>query len=247
MIDEQIIRLPQLTGRFSFSLGQEQLLVVAGGRMPQSEWLTSCSVQRHVWCADRGVDACRLAGIVPEVLLGDRDSGTIAGWQWASEQGSRVALFPQDKDWTDLQLVLQEAGKTFDGAAVIVSGAFGGRFDHAWANATSLIWSREWGIRGWIMADEQEALVLLPGPASFEIIDWQAPEVISLLPLAGPCNGVQMKGGHWSLPSELLEPTRPATLCNRPEKDEKPAFQVESGWLGIYFSWDACQVVRSII
>lgn len=241
MEEQNKISLPQLSGRFSFDLPQEQVLIVAGGRAPHENWLRSCASRRRVWCADRGIAACRRAQLVPDALLGDQDSGSSEDWKWAAESGSRIAKFPCDKDWTDLQLVLQEIGSVFGAATAIVSGCFGGRFDHAWANAASLIWSKEWGIRGWILADEQELLVLLPGPAEFTVDEWTEPAVISLLPLAGPCSGVTMCGGHWALPSDLLLPTRPATICNRPQQGKLPSFGVQEGWLGIYFAWDACQ------
>ena len=242
MNDNNRLILPQLTGRFSFALPQNEVVIVAGGRAPDCGWLKACSLKRSLWCADKGVEACRRAELAPQLLLGDMDSASHAAWQWAKAQGCRTELFARDKDRTDLQLVLEAAGKLPGGATAIVSGAFGGRFDHIWANAAALIGSSAFGISGWVMADEKEVLLLLPGPASFCVEAWQEPEVISLLPLAGPCCGVKLEGAHWTLPEPLLRAEDFTAISNRPQKGCLPRISLEEGWLGVYFAWDACQV-----
>ncbi len=241
MNDNRLV-LPQLTGRVSFALAQNEVVIVAGGRAPDSAWLKQCSLKRTLWCADKGIEACLRAKLTPQLLLGDMDSASRADWQRAEAQGCRTELFARDKDRTDLQLVLDAAGKLPGGATVIVSGAFGGRFDHAWANAAALLGSRACGVRGWVMADEKEVLILLPGPASFCVESWQAPEVISLLPLFGPCRGVELTGAHWRLPAPLVQAEDFTAISNRPQEGCLPRVSLEEGWLGVYFAWDACQV-----
>ena len=233
--------LPQLRGSFSFALPQKEILIVAGGRAPDGEWLKACSKNRPLWCADKGVEACRRAGLLPEVLMGDQDSAGYDDWEWARRNGCLTTLFPRDKDCTDLQLLLETAGKKPGGALAIVSGAFGGRFDHVWANAAALMGSRRNGIKGWVMADEREVLLLLPGPAAFCVEAWQEPEVISLLPLNGVCHGVELEGAHWRLPAPLLEAENFTAISNRPQRGLLPRIALSEGWLGVYFAWDACQ------
>ena len=66
------IQLPQ--GKIQWSrTGGPLLVVVAGGRRPDPQWLRRAAEGLPVAAADRGADHCRAAGLVPGFLYGDRD------------------------------------------------------------------------------------------------------------------------------------------------------------------------------
>ena len=131
-----ILQLPQLCLQGALSCFQQACLLVVGGRAPEVEWLRKASEGRIVWAVDHGLDACLAAGIVPQRLIGDGDSAAPAAWHFAEKKGIPIEKFPPEKDDTDTQLALRIA-KEAGFPAAIVTGAFGGRFDHALSTVMS--------------------------------------------------------------------------------------------------------------
>ena len=79
-----------------------------------------------------------------------------------------IDKYPSDKDFTDLQLALFRAGE--EGySSVLVSGCWGGRFDHLWSVVHSAVWARERGTRVLAFADHDEVLFLLSGGEEWKI------------------------------------------------------------------------------
>ena len=141
------------------------LVFVAGGRAPGSSWLRDLCREKDVWAVDRGLDHCMVAGIKPSFFIGDSDSVSERALRWSREENIPSLLFPPEKDLTDLQLAFKEACGTYgvspgrNRRAAILTGAFGGRFDHLFANLFSLIWAEEeGGMKVRCVADESEAL-----------------------------------------------------------------------------------------
>lgn len=221
------------------SLGQP-VIITAGGRAPTIDWLQRLYPGAPVWCADGGVDICRQAERRPTGVIGDGDSASPAAWDWAQTAGCFRQEHPQDKDWTDLQLVLQAVGARYVQPLVVLTGGWGGRFDHAFSNVMSLLWARAWGIRDVVMADEQEILYLLPAATTVEVTCRQRPQSVSLLPLSARCDGVSIDGVRWPLRAVGLRQEKPNALCNRLAKQQDAlTVRCERGCLGLYLSWDA--------
>ena len=87
---------------------QEKIIVVAGGRRPEMAWLKEAASTKRIFCADHGIDYCYEAGILPDFLCGDRDSGSQENWLLAQNDGAKIKTFAREKDDTDLQLLLKE-------------------------------------------------------------------------------------------------------------------------------------------
>ena len=101
------IQLPQ--GRIQWSRpGGETIVVVAGGRRPDPQWLRKAAAAFPVAAADRGADHCKAAGVVPGFLYGDRDSTAPGAWEEFVRKGARAKTYPVNKNDTDLSLVLQD-------------------------------------------------------------------------------------------------------------------------------------------
>lgn len=229
--------LPQLSCVFGRELPKAQLLLVAGGRRPAAGWLAQAAGRYPVWCVDRGIEVCRESQIRPERLIGDGDSAAGAGWAWGRKLGIPVDRYPPEKTLTDLQLALQTAGLVYGEAMVVVTGVWGGRFDHAFSNIHSLKGGEKFGLWGCCAADEKEALILLKGGESAEIKVTAPPQVVSLLPLARQCAGVCIDGVHWPLDGVVLQDSLPYAISNR-WSGRQMTISVKTGWLGIYFCWD---------
>ena len=230
--------LPQMEGFFDKELPADRVMLAAGGREPDGNWLKSCVSEYHLWCVDQGIEVCRQSGITPDRLIGDGDSASTASWNWAHEQGILTQKYPRDKDYTDLQLALQTIGSHYGEAMAVVTGGWGGRFDHAFSNVMSLIWSNQWGIKSAVMADESEIMILLQGPATFTLTKCDWPQTVSLIPLSDRCSGVTSGGVHWPLYQASLAQHQPDAICNRLEAGQSFKVSIESGWLGLYFYWN---------
>lgn len=226
-------QLPQGT----LQLQQEQpadgslLIVVAGGRRPDPQWLHTVGQLGTVIAADRGADHCKKAEVLPRFLYGDRDSAAPGAWEEFLRKGARAKTYPVNKDDTDLSLVFQDLEP---GQKVVATGIWGGRADHLFGNLyTLLAYAQRGGTV--IMADEQELLCyLLPGTrATFTSL--RRPRAVSLLPLTPECT-VSIRGVRWPLDKAPLSQANPYAVSN---KQTEPSVEAEghAGIAGLYFTW----------
>lgn len=230
--------LPHLCCSFAKELPETTVLLVAGGRPPAREWLVRAASRFPVWCADSGINVCRDGKVVPVRLIGDGDSASSEAWAWAEEQGSRIDRYLPEKDETDLQLALKTIGAEYKQAAVVVTGVWGGRFDHAFSNIFSLKGCDAYGIQSCCAVDEKEALIILKGADSVKLTADRKPDVISLLPLSAECVGVTIDGVRWPLHQVSLQQEVPYAVSNRPlECAREVTVSVASGVLGVYLQW----------
>ena len=238
------ISLPNLKAELIPGTCSPSLVLVAGGRTPDSHWLEQLCQKNTTWAVDRGVDTCISAGVIPSFFIGDRDSASREGILWARDNHIHSAVFPTEKDQTDLQIALKMAGESGFHSEVILTGTFGGRSDHFFANIFSMIWAEEeWGIRARCAADEREAVFLLKGPESIEFTNVSPGTFISTLSLSEKCTGVSLWGTKWSIPDGALYIRHPFAVSNvvtgiRPTSSEKVSFgaKISSGWMGIFIT-----------
>jgi len=102
--------------------GDVRTTVAMAGRLASERWVVA---------VDGGLRACRRAGLVPDLLVGDGDS-----LGRAPVVAERVS-FPADKDFSDLAGALREVARRGLRLA-LVAGLCGGRLDHEWANLLEL-------------------------------------------------------------------------------------------------------------
>lgn len=226
-------RLPQGT----LQLQQEKaaagapLIVVAGGRRPDPQWLHTVGQLGTVIAADRGADHCKKAGVVPRFLYGDRDSAAPGAWEEFLRKGAKVKTYPVNKDDTDLSLVFQDLEP---GPPVVATGIWGGRADHLFGNLyTLLAYAQRGGTV--ILADEQELLCYLRPGTRATFMAAKRPRAVSLLPLSPECT-VSIHGVRWPLDKSLLTQANPYAVSN---KQTEPSVEAEShaGIAGLYFTW----------
>jgi thiamine pyrophosphokinase len=219
--------LPQMEVALGHGVDVNQA-VVLGGRAPEASWLRSAASGRIVWAADRGAEACRTAGITPTYALGDFDSIGEESEAWLERLGVKTERYPTDKDYTDFQLCLNRVKGN-----LLVTGCWGGRFDHAFANVFSILWGKEWGADVRAFADESEVLIPMVGEASLTLVFRTRPLVLSLLPLGALCEGVTLHGTKWELKGADLSLGRPYAVSNVPTED-RVTVEIEKGSVGVY-------------
>jgi thiamine pyrophosphokinase len=158
-----------------------------------------------VIAADGGAAKAPVAGLRPDLVVGDGDSLGPAGLAAVRAAGIAVELSPEAKDESDLELAA--AAATARGARrVTVLGALGGaRFDHALANAWLLAHPALADADVQIL-DANTRLRLLDataGPASLELTG-RVGDLVSLLPFGGDAEGVATEGLAYPLRGEPL-------------------------------------------
>lgn len=207
------------------------LIVVAGGRRPDPQWLHTVGQLGTVIAADRGADHCKKAGVVPRFLYGDRDSAAPGAWEEFLRKGAKAKTYPVNKDDTDLSLVFQDLEP---GPPVVATGIWGGRADHLFGNLyTLLAYAQRGGTV--ILADEQELLCYLRPGTRATFTAAKHPRAVSLLPLSPECT-VSIHGVRWPLDKSLLTQANPYAVSN---KQTEPSVEAEShaGVAGLYFTW----------
>ena len=213
------------------SLVSPTLIVVAGGRAPQAEWLKAVSKENAVYAADRGAACCLAAGIIPKVLYGDCDSTTEAVYEAALRSGTQVMRFNPAKDDTDLQLLL----KNLPAGDIVATGIWGGRFDHLYSNVYTLLGMKQQRNCQVVLADEQELMLLLTAGEAVELRLQAQAEAISLLPLsAAAC--VDFTGVRWPLKKATLKQLYPYAISNE-AASEKIYCGCYDGALGLYIKF----------
>ena len=229
------MEFPQLSLSYSsYTEKAKPWLLITGGRPPKTSWLNALQGYDACWAADHGIDACQQAGIRPDVLLGDGDSASTKAWSWAEQNGITIQKDPVAKDYTDTQLALQlmeEAGAP----AIILTGAFGGRFDHAYSTMFSCASLSV----PCALIDETEALFYAQADQSINLTCQSVPKAISLLPFTENCSGVTINNVRWPLTGATLTQKSPNAVSNELLTGQTDlSICVKSGILGVYCYWE---------
>ena len=212
-----------------------ELLFVTGGRTPTLAWLLDCaSTLNRLWCIDHGIDVCRQADLVPELLIGDLDSAQQESIDWAKLHGVEIERHPVDKDFTDTQLALLRAERLNKRVGVVMTGAFGGRIDHLYANFLTCANSP---VRV-CLADDREIVLFIRNGDSITLSFDRKPFTLSLLPMTEVCRGVSIDGVHWKLDRAELHQSFPNAVSNRVESREVQV-SIDEGILAMHLFFDA--------
>ncbi len=231
------IRLPQVTLSIDGVPAGREILLVAGGRKPQISWLLDAAENRIVWAIDRGVNVCMEAGLLPALILGDADSASPKLWKAARTRGSETLLLPREKDETDLQMALRTVSERFGQATTLVTGCWGGRFDHTWSNVFSVLGAVRRELNCAVLVDHRELLAFINNGQSLTLRHEKEPAAVSLIALSERCRGVSISGVHWPLKETVLEKDSPYAISNRPEEGKPTRVALDDGEMGVYVSW----------
>lgn len=121
-------------------------LITAGGDITNQEVFLEEYVKADIRIAvDSGIEFyCRYKKM-PDIVLGDFDSISEKGRRFIKEEKIETSSFPQEKDYTDLELgidFLKEKGCR----KIVVLGAVGDRIDHSLANLFMMVHFYKLGI-----------------------------------------------------------------------------------------------------
>ena len=226
------MKLPQCEIIFEGQNLAEEILLVNGGRRPDTKYFLELAKGRKIFAVDKGIEICHDLKILPEILIGDFDSAEKISVDWSIQNKIPVERHPVDKDFTDLQLALNYAEKNYKKNPAIITGTFGGRFDHLFS-VISLCAHRKNKI---FLADEKEVIFFMKKYEYVQVNFFKKPVAISLLPITATCEGVSINNVHWQLKNAKLFQKMPYAVSNRLEGDEIK-LSLYSGILAVYFAF----------
>ncbi len=159
--------------------------------------------------ADGGLRHLRHLNLLPDWVVGDLDSIDSEQRNWLRERGVQVEQHPPEKNETDLELALERAVR--EGAQHIrIVAAQGARLDHTLANLFLLTLPelRSLDVR---LDDGREEVFLIEDERA---VEGQPGDLVSLLPLGAPAEGVTTEGLYYPLKSETLYADRTRGISN---------------------------------
>ena len=104
------------------------VVILCGGPAPDSNAAKQIPSHDFLIAVDSGLDHARNLGLEPNLVIGDLDSISHSGLNWAKNQKIEIKQFSTNKDKSDLELALDEAKEITN--SVFVVGSDIGRFDH---------------------------------------------------------------------------------------------------------------------
>ena len=224
----KIFQLPQLKAEVILPKKYEATnLVVAGGRVPKASWLKEVAAEKNIYCADKGIEICLEAGLVPQELYGDGDSASKESYAKAKTLGTAIKTFPVEKDATDLQLLLEN----LPSGNLICTGVWGGRFDHLYSNVFSLLAHKEKQQGQVILADDKEVMLLITSGEQVKLHLEKEVKALSLLPLSATAK-VTLENVRWELQEAELKLLHPYAISNIPQGEVK--LNCLAGKIGLY-------------
>ena len=182
-----------------------------------------------VICADGGLFNARKAGLRPDVLIGDEDSGGTARDDIFS------LTLPKQKDETDLQAcidyALEHGCKT-----MYLFGCTGGRLDHFLANVYLLEYIKKRNARG-VIADSDNEIFLHEG-LTMMLQNKQWFDYVSLIPIDDEITGVTLHNMKYPLNMAAVRRDTPLGISNEPTA-QSFEITVAHGQALVIFSRDA--------
>ena len=179
-------------------MSTETVVVVAAGEGPA---LPSLPGDALVIAADGGLDRAVALGLRAGIVVGDLDSVTEPGLAAAERDGVTVIRHPTDKDATDLELALEQAAALHPRRVIVVASG-GGRLDHLTASLLLLGSDALAGIE--VDAHVGDAAVAVVRME--RVLRGRPGDLVTLLPLHGPAEGVRTEGLAYPLRGEALAP-----------------------------------------
>ncbi len=173
-------------------------VVVAGGPNVAGSLVTRLVVgeRRFLLCTDGGATAALNLGLVPDLVLGDFDSLSPKDEARVIELGCPVQRYPVEKDKTDSELALDYLAEAKAGP-VLMTGGFGGRFDHALANLALLPRFADRGLE--VVIDDGDTRAVLVSPERPATVEGEPGDIVSLFPDTAACSGVTLEGLKYPL------------------------------------------------
>jgi thiamine pyrophosphokinase len=216
----------------------EHIVIVTGASPLPELVVAEIPTAAIVLGVDGGLDVALAAGLRPSGLIGDLDSVSEAGQQWAATHAT-IARHPTDKNQTDTELALAFAADMAPERLTMLGG--GDRLDHTIAAIGALAAPVLTGVPVLDAWWDGQHLDVLHGPGRREL-QLMPDSTVSLLAIGPACGNVNITGVRWPLDDHRLEPVVGLGVSNEvTDPDGVVAISVSTGVLTIFnhprFEW----------
>jgi thiamine pyrophosphokinase len=185
--------------------------VLAGGDPVDPGLAARLPAGARVIAADSGLAQAKLLGLTPDLVVGDLDSVEPDHLAEAQAANIPVERHPEDKDATDLELALDRVA-AMGHSNVILVGGHGGRLDHLLGNALVLASDRFSAVHTeWWVGDTR---VVVARSRERTVLTGTYGDVVSLIAVGGPAEGIVTEGLRWPLDNETLAPGSTRGISN---------------------------------
>jgi thiamine pyrophosphokinase len=187
---------------------QHPVVLICGGPAPDEEAIKYIPIPSTLIAVDSGLDHARSLQLKPDLLIGDLDSISTSGLQWASPQEIKVKEFPSDKNKSDFELALDYARGVSN--RLLAIGSDSGRVDQLFGMIASLASAAP-------HFDSCHALIgktyctFTTGEAN---IHRKNGAIVSVFAMGGIADGVSLRGFRWELAEATLLPGSSLGLSN---------------------------------
>lgn len=213
------------------------VLIVTGGTIDAS--FAKQYAAKRKWdfiiSADSGMEFCRDAGIMPDMLLGDFDSAkpeTLAYFR--AQCPERIRTFPSQKDETDTELAIKKAIEAGAGEITVLGGT-GSRLDHVLGNIQLLKIALDAGV-DCLIVDAHNRLRMIDKGLELKKSE-QFGHYVSLIPFTPQVTGVTLTGFFYPLNDFTLTTGKALGVSNE-ITEEKAVIDLKDGILLVIESDD---------
>jgi len=177
-------------------------LIITGGECPPPRFVRQLAIESDlVIAADSGLDVAGLAGINPDLVVGDFDSVKDRSLLDRIPP-EKKKIYPTDKDDTDTEIALKTA-VDMKADYVVIAGGGGGRLDHL--VAMLYLFGRANAPREWHTGKESVYFIEAGKALSFEL---PLESTVSVFPIGTASNGMRSVGLKWPLDDLVWEQGR---------------------------------------
>jgi thiamine pyrophosphokinase len=182
-------------------------------------------------CADGGTRHAYHMNIIPDMIIGDMDSSKDEYIEYYRNKDVPIIKYSSDKDKTDTQICLEYAMEKYD--EIILLGATGSRLDHTLGNVSILRLAADKGITAYIIDENNEIYVT----KDCIRLEGNKGDIVSLLPLSGKVEGINLKGVLYPLQNAIMEIGNPYGVSNKFAETEV-VLTIASGYMIVIKSKD---------
>ncbi|WP_069998169.1 thiamine diphosphokinase [Cellulosilyticum sp. I15G10I2] len=200
-------------------------LIFANGDYGDYSFCRDIDTYDYIICADNGMKHAKVLGIVPDLIVGDFDSGVAQDLDFFKDKHVSVQSFSSVKDETDTEIALDKA--IDKGASrVDIYGGVGTRLDHTLANVHLLYKA---------LGQKVAARLINPYNVVYLIdkfieINGEPGTFISLLPFSSEVSGIYTTALGYRLQNGILRQGKPCGVSNY-MVSEKATISIEKGLL----------------
>lgn len=213
---------------------ENYVVLIAGGRQPNSLWLEKIAKGKKIFCADKGLDYCYSANLIADFIIGDNDSASVLIIEQAKKRNSKFFVYDRDKSQTDFQISLDKITALSDEKCLLITGCWSGRFDHLYSLIlTTLDWLKRNPVKV-VLADDKELMFFMFGQEKISLSLKKIPISISLLPFSEEST-VSINGVKWELKQADLKQSNSYMISNElKENNTEVNVEIFRGCIAVY-------------